>query len=92
MPFADYQCPKCQEIVEIFTRTIGKWPVVKCKKCKCQTKKMMFQGVLGMNKNAEPWEYEYVRKVKPKIVKDHDGHRQKYNPNTHIPGRKGSGR
>ena len=43
------------------------------------------QAPLGIDKNAEVFEKDsdYVKKMKPKYVKFHDGHREIYDPTKH---------
>jgi hypothetical protein len=98
MPYFDYQCSKCGDIHEELIKDIRiMLPVgeidknIICILCNspCIRK---FSIVPGMSGNAEPWEYSYTHKVKPKFVKDSQGNKIKFNPNgTHQKGRKGSG-
>lgn len=65
--------------------------IVYCPKCKKEAKKDIATGIRGLNGNAEPWEYEFTHRVKPKTVTDSKGNKQKFNPNTMTKGRKGGG-
>lgn len=93
MPIYEYQC-KCGNR---FEKIIAFDDVEKCKeyfscdKCKGVGKRLLSTGISGMNGNAEPWEYEYTHKAKPKFVRDSKGNKIKFNPNTQMKGRKGSG-
>jgi putative FmdB family regulatory protein len=72
MSYYDYRCPKCQAVHEV-RHGMTETPTVKCVKCKAKCVKLISTGITGGNVKKEIWEYNDVRKVKPKWVKSRDG-------------------
>ena len=83
MPYYDYCCKTCGHIQEenhLMTVT----PKIKCVKCKKSCERIISTGISGRSGNREVWEYNDVRKTKPKFVKSRDGKtRVRYDSSKH---------
>lgn len=92
MPIYEYKCCKCRHKFDKLVKLADIDKIVICEKCeKYVAQRQISTGVSGGG-TAEPWEYEYTHKMKPKFVKDSQGNRQKFDPTKHTKGRKGSGK
>lgn len=98
MPLYEYLCNHCNNQFEkrvsfSIAKPVGEADSeISCPKCDTSgAVRQMATNIKGWNTDAEPWEYEYTHKVKPKFVKDSEGNRHKFDPTKHSKGRKGSG-
>ena len=97
MPLYTFICKKCNKEFDSFVKMdnivkVGEKQNIDCSFCsKSENVFRVFSKIVGMDGKQQPWEYDYTHRVKPKYVRDSDGNRIKFNPNTMKKGRKGSG-
>ena len=89
MPLYEYSCEGGNVFEQMKSFSQSDEPTA-CPKCKKQAVRAISQGITGRGP-AEPWHYDYTKKMKPKFVKDHKGNRIKYDPTKHTSG-EGRGR
>lgn len=88
MPRYDYECQCGRKFERLVPYSQADKQNCSCGKA---AKRQIATGIMGSDGNAEPWHYEWTKKMKPKFVKDHKGNRQRYDPSKHTLG-KGRGR
>lgn len=97
MSLYSYICKSCNKEFDKFlpmaeVSLVGKQQIIECQFCKKNNNVFrIYSQITGMDKKQQPWEYEYTHKMNPKYVRDSNGNRIKFNPNTMKQGRKGSG-
>ncbi len=92
-----FLCKTCNKEFDKFVpmaevSNAGEKQLIECEFCKKNDNVFrIYSRVSGMDKQQQPWEYEYTHKMNPKFVRDSSGNRMKFDPNTMKKGRKGSG-
>jgi putative FmdB family regulatory protein len=84
MPTYDYRCPACEQVFEV-RHLMLETPTVICELCKSPScTKLISSSTSAITKGKEIWEYNDVRKYKPKWLKSRDGKtRVRYDSSKH---------